>query len=519
MQSLVAVSHEPVNKETESQDGKVQSGIVVVDVGNTCHDDERQVVQEPTNNGVDTRVVHLVEFLLVEVLEATLPAQDVPNNGQTDESQSHRASPVDKGVSEQEVLDNVVVPAAHTKTNVKNGPLPPLGGQVVLLVGIGNQGVVGGHHGDVQVDEVVEKRRLVDTGVAWGELVVGVSLHVPVSVGIAGVVVLGAGNFNLLETPLRQVPVGSSEVAAENRVLETESGGQSADSASIARGGVAKNFNLPVVLVVTNSQVTVARNFLVGLGHRGSDFVGVQVAASLGVEQTDSRAVTNEAKLFRLRVVVLLTTVGVDEPVVVGVLVVVASNLLLLRTVGVGLNVRVQQTATITHVLDGSTRADGNFQGAVLADLSALQVGLEKRAHLGVTWSGSVEDSEVQSEGEHVDKEWNDDQTDNTSDDVGTEGRLKSDVSTARDLAGHLITYEGHLGVTELVPEILNGVQTDESRDEETDELDRADAANAEAGEEKPEEPFGFEAVVALVVELGPTENCSHGTAEQHGVE
>mgnify|MGYP005989195533 CR=1 FL=1 len=361
MQSLVAVSHEPVNKETESQDSKVQGGIVVVDVGDTGHDDERQVVQEPSNNGVDTRVVHLVEFLLVEVLEATLPAQDVPNNSQTDESQSHGASPVDEGVSEQEVLDNVVIPAAHTKTNVKDGPLPPLGGQVVLLIGIRNQGVVGGHHGNVQVDEVVEERRLVDTRVAGGQLVVGMSLNVPVSIGIARVVILGAGNFDLLETPLRQVAVGSSEVAAEDRVLETESGGQSADSASVAGGGVTENLNLPVVLVVTNGQVTVARNFLVGLGYRGSDFVGVQVAASLGVEQTDGRAVTNEAKFFRLGVVVLLGAVGVDEPVVVGVLVVVAGNLLLLRTVGVGLNVRVQQSTTVTHVLDGSTRADSNF--------------------------------------------------------------------------------------------------------------------------------------------------------------
>ena len=126
----------------------------------------------------------------------------------------------------------------------------------------------------------------------------------------------------------------------------------------------------------------------------------------------------------------------------------------------------------------------------------------------------------MQSEGEHVDEEWNDDQTDNTSDDVGTESGLKFDFSTAIDLGRmYSITYDWHLGVTELVPEILNGVQTDESSDEKTDELDRADAANAETGEEKPEEPFRLEAVVALVVELGPAENCSHGTAEQHRVE
>ena len=52
----------------------------------------------------------------------------------------------------------VIVPAAHTETDVKNGPLPEAGGEIVLLVGVRNKGVVGRHHGNVEMDEVLEER-------------------------------------------------------------------------------------------------------------------------------------------------------------------------------------------------------------------------------------------------------------------------------------------------------------------------------------------------------------------------
>jgi hypothetical protein len=51
------------------------------------------------------------------------------------------------------------------------------------------------------------------------------SLDVPVSEGILRVVVLVASDLNLLETPLREVDITSSQVAAHDRVFETESSG------------------------------------------------------------------------------------------------------------------------------------------------------------------------------------------------------------------------------------------------------------------------------------------------------
>jgi hypothetical protein len=80
-------------------------------------------------------------------------------------------------------------------------------------------------------------------------------------------------------------------------------------------------------------------------------------------------------------------------------------------------------------------------------------------------------------------------------------------------------TYNRHLGVAELSPEVLNGVEADESGDEQTDKLDTTDTTNADTSHEKPEEPLGLEATVALVVELGPAEDSGHSTAQKHRVE
>jgi hypothetical protein len=49
----------------------------------------------------------------------------------------------------------LVVPAAHTKADVEDWPFPEFGGEVILLVGVRNKSVVGGHHGDVEMDEVL----------------------------------------------------------------------------------------------------------------------------------------------------------------------------------------------------------------------------------------------------------------------------------------------------------------------------------------------------------------------------
>ena len=140
----------------------------MVNVGDTSHGDEGQVVQEPAEHGVDARVVEVVDLGPSELVVAALSADRVPSDHDEEEADREGRAPVDERVAEQEVLDDMVVPAAHAETDVQEGPLPGLGGEVVLLVRVGNESVVRGHHGDVEVDEVAEEGRLVRARVASG---------------------------------------------------------------------------------------------------------------------------------------------------------------------------------------------------------------------------------------------------------------------------------------------------------------------------------------------------------------
>lgn len=176
-----------------------------------------------------------------------------------------------------------------------------------------------------------------------------------------------------------------------------------------------------MILGVADGEVAVAGNFPVSLGHRGSDLVRVEVAAGLCVDETDDIAVADVLDLGVFGVVVRLVPVRVEEPVVVGILVVVASDLLLSRALGVGLDVRVQKAATVAHVLKGCAGTNCNLQRAVLADFGAPKVGLEKRGHLRVAGTAVLKDQEVNVEREEVDNERDDDQADHSEDEVCSE--------------------------------------------------------------------------------------------------
>jgi len=227
---------------------------------------------------------------------------------------------------------------------VEEGPLPPLGGKVILLVWIWDQGIVGGHHGNIEMDEILKERRSVGTRVAGRNcvmsvvifrnvamrltLLIPVALNVPVRVDISGLVLFDTGSLNLFETPLRQVDISSTEVASEIHMLQPESGCQGADLRIIPRGSIPHNFDLPVILGITHSSISIARDFPVSLGNGSGDLMRMKVTASLSMNQTNDITISGEAEgLFRL--VVGFMAVGVEEPVIVSIFVVIASDLLL----------------------------------------------------------------------------------------------------------------------------------------------------------------------------------------------
>lgn len=50
----------------------------MMDVGHTTHGDEGNVVEYPTDDGVDTGVVNLIHVGLLQVIVAALPAHGIP---------------------------------------------------------------------------------------------------------------------------------------------------------------------------------------------------------------------------------------------------------------------------------------------------------------------------------------------------------------------------------------------------------------------------------------------------------
>jgi hypothetical protein len=231
-----------------------------------------------------------------------------------------------------------------------------------------------------------------------------VRLDVPVGVDIARPVLLDASGFNLLETPLRQVDIASAKVTSKLSVFQAERSDQSPDLGIVPGRSIIDNLDLPVVLGVTDCEVAVAGHFPVSLGDRSSDLVRVKVAAGLSVNEADDIAVADVSDLGVLCVVVRLLSVGVEEPVVVGVRVVVASNLLLGRAFGVCLNVGVQKSTSVTHVLECRT--------------GAPKVGLEEGRHLRIAGTAVLEDEEVNIEREHVDNQRDHNQADDPEDKV-----------------------------------------------------------------------------------------------------
>lgn len=103
----------------------------------------------------------MVDVGLAKISIASLPANKVPKDQETKNPQAGCATPVNKWVSEEVVFNNTFIPGTHAKTNLKYRPLPEFRRKIILLVWVRDKSVVGCHHGNIQVNKVLEKFRLV----------------------------------------------------------------------------------------------------------------------------------------------------------------------------------------------------------------------------------------------------------------------------------------------------------------------------------------------------------------------
>lgn len=146
------VCEEPKVKDVAGhEDGEPESRQVVVEIRDTAHDKERNVVKEPAEEGNFGNVEPVVPLSRSPLLVVALLTKNVPGaNDQEEKHRDGREVPND-GSTEEVELDHVVAPATHAETETQEWPVERLGSENVLLVGVGDQGIVGGPHGDVQM--------------------------------------------------------------------------------------------------------------------------------------------------------------------------------------------------------------------------------------------------------------------------------------------------------------------------------------------------------------------------------
>jgi len=164
----------------------------------------------------------VINILLRKIWVSTLPANSIPTEHKGENDKGGCRAPVDHRVSKEKVLNDIIIPRAHPQSDMENGPLPPLGSQIVLLIGIGHKGVVGRHHSNVKMDEIPKKRGSEGLSVSLRKQRIGVRLNVPMSESVARLVLLCTSNLDLLESPLWEIDISSAEIASKNLVSQSE---------------------------------------------------------------------------------------------------------------------------------------------------------------------------------------------------------------------------------------------------------------------------------------------------------
>ena len=241
-------------------------------------------------------------------------------------------------------------------------------------------------------------------------------------------------NLLLLEAPLRKLDLVREQYAASHHVDEPELGLDGSETllCLLSVGLLLDNLNTEqVVRVSLKSLITVGRDFVlpVSLCDRGTDIVRVKTAISGDVVEPDYTTILNVDRTIvipsfrasQVRASVVLGHNGeslvLHDPDVVLVLVGVESNLLLLAAGGVHVAVRVEVSTLCVPVTEGNAASVGDIGWHILHTLG-VQGGLELRGHETITFAGVDQADEVDCEHGHVERDGNDDQTEETGEEV-----------------------------------------------------------------------------------------------------
>lgn len=164
------------------------------------------------------------------------------------------------------------------------------------------------------------------------------TLHIPVRMYVLRIVLLIAADLDLFISPLWENRVRSTKVTSKLFMAEPQPRRERMYTINLFALDIIHDLDLPIIAYISNSRVAVAGNFIVELRDGREDGVGVEVTRSGGMLQSDDVPIFEEPQLF-IRVILFLLPPWENDPIIVVVFVVVASNLLLVGTDGICLHV------------------------------------------------------------------------------------------------------------------------------------------------------------------------------------
>ena len=502
----------------QSDDREEKSWEVVVQEELTLHEEEGEVVESPTQDRHADLVVETLENGVAVVVAATLPSQDRESLEDCIEGNRCGRRPPDKRIADE--VDLAVVAAPKVDTTAKNWPRL---GTRVPRVRV-NKTSVGGPHNTLELPELAEEARVavIDLLSVFLELGVLVALNVPDTVGESAA--LGASNFLLFETPVRQLDLVREQHTAGHQVNELELGLNSAKTLlglfAIRHG--LDNFDAEEIVGVTfEALVSVCAHLVlpVCFSDRRAVVVGVNTAVSDDMVQAEDRSVSNP---FRVELVpghwprngsvtgrvagpVNRLSLVLQKEHVVLVLVGVKSDLLLLATSRVHVLMRVQVAALSVVVTKADTCAKCDIGGHISHCL-CVEGGLELAAHEAVTVTRVHKAYEVDREHGHVKGDGDDDQAESASKEM-LEPNSGGDI----------------LGVSEKNPKLEHSERTNPCDCEKTNPLDAECGTECNSRCSQPEPPRGLESVLRtklmLVLERDPRESSHSSEKHQRGVQ
>jgi len=133
---------EMVEEVSEHQNGEIESWEVVVNVGDTTHDEERSEMEEPSKERNLSNVEEVIPFAMFHVdVFSLLPEQVKPEEKYCDEQADSRSHP-DQRCADEIVFELAIAPTTHPKSKVLEWPIERRGRQDVELVWVGNQSVI-----------------------------------------------------------------------------------------------------------------------------------------------------------------------------------------------------------------------------------------------------------------------------------------------------------------------------------------------------------------------------------------